>query len=69
MRNTQMEIRPISGALGAEIFGVDLAASVNDETFDRIRGAFLDHGVNTPDSPGVSPQRRRSSSAAASGCS
>ena len=45
MRNTQMEIRPISGALGAEIFGVDFAAGVDDETFGRIRGTFHDHGV------------------------
>ena len=45
MRNTQMEIRPISGALGAEILGVDFAAGVDDETFSRIRGTFLEHGV------------------------
>ena len=45
MRNTQMEIRPISGALGAEILGVDFAAGVDDETFDRIRATFLAHGV------------------------
>ena len=45
MRNTQMEIRPISGALGAEIFGVDFAAGVDDKTFGRIRGTFHDRGV------------------------
>lgn len=45
MRNTQMEIRPISGALGAEILGVDFAAGVDDETFDRIHTTFLAHGV------------------------
>ena len=45
MRNTRMEIRPISGALGAEILGVDFAAGVDDETFDRIRTTFLAHGV------------------------
>ena len=45
MRNTQMEIRPITGALGAEILGVDLAAGVDDETFERIRRTFLEHGV------------------------
>ena len=44
-RNTQMEIRPISGALGAEILGVDLAAGIDDETFARIRETFLEHGV------------------------
>ena len=45
MRNTQMEIRPISGALGAEILGVDFAAGVDDATFDRIRTTFHEHGV------------------------
>ena len=45
MRNTQMEIRPISGALGAEILGIDFAAGVDDETFGRIRGTFREHGV------------------------
>ena len=45
VRNTQMEIRPISGALGAEILGVDLAAGIDDETFARIRGTFLERGV------------------------
>ena len=57
MRNTQMEIRPISGALGAEIFGVDLAAGVNDETFDRIRGAFLDHGVIVVRDQNLTPEQ------------
>ena len=35
----------MSGALGAEIRGVDLAAGVDDGTFDTIRAAFLEHGV------------------------
>ena len=45
MRNMQMEVRPISGALGAEIFGVDFAAGVDSETFDCIRATFHEHGV------------------------
>ena len=45
MRNMQMEVRPISGALGAEIFGVDFAAGVDRETFDCIRTTFHEHGV------------------------
>ena len=45
MQNMQMNIRPISGALGAEIFGVDFAAGVDDETFDCIRTTFHEHGV------------------------
>ena len=57
MRNTQMEIRPISGALGADLFGVDLAAGVNDETFDQIRGAFLDHGVIVVRDQNLTPEQ------------
>ena len=45
MRKMQMEVRPISGALGAEIFGVDFAAGVDRETFDCIRRTFHEHGV------------------------
>ena len=40
-----MEIRPISGALGAEILGVDFSAGVDDAAFARVRGAFHERGV------------------------
>ncbi len=40
-----MEIRPIAGALGAEILGVDLASGLDDGTADAIRQALLDHLV------------------------
>lgn len=40
-----MEIRPIAGALGAEIFGVDLSASLSVETVSALRSALLDHLV------------------------
>lgn len=39
-----MEIRPIAGALGAEIHGVD-AGNMNEETWANIRQAFIDHLV------------------------
>ena len=39
-----MEIRPLTGTLGAEITGVDMAA-VDDATRDDLRKAFLDHKV------------------------
>lgn len=42
---TQIEVEPISGALGAEIRGVDLSEPLDDETFSEIRQAFLDHSV------------------------
>ena len=40
-----MKIRPVSGALGAEIGGVDLARDLNPETVAAIRQALLDHVV------------------------
>ena len=39
-----MEIRPVSGALGAEILGVDLA-KLDDATVADIRRAWLEHLV------------------------
>lgn len=38
-----IEVRPMSGAIGAEIAGVDLAQPIDDATFAEIRRAFLDH--------------------------
>jgi taurine dioxygenase len=40
-----LEIRPVAGALGAEIFGVDLSRPVDDETIAAIRRAWLEHLV------------------------
>jgi taurine dioxygenase len=45
MRNSPIEIRPLAGALGAEILGVDLSQPLPDATFGEIRQGFLDHGV------------------------
>lgn len=42
---THLEIQPISGALGAEISGVDLSKDLSNEVFDAIHQAFLDHQV------------------------
>ena len=40
-----MKAIPTSGALGAEIQGVDLASDLGDETVLEIRKALLEHGV------------------------
>jgi taurine dioxygenase len=40
-----IEVAPLAGAVGAEIFGVDLARLLGDETFAEIHRAFLDHLV------------------------
>lgn len=38
-------VRPIAGALGAEIHGIDLAAGLADETIAAIRRIWLEHSV------------------------
>jgi taurine dioxygenase len=40
-----LQLRPIAGALGAEIAGVDLARPLSEEQFAEIRRAFLEHLV------------------------
>ena len=41
----RIDVRPTSGALGAEILGVDMARPLDDETFSEIHDAWLDHLV------------------------
>lgn len=45
MRSSRIEVQPISGALGAEVHGVDVAEELDDATIGDIRRALLDHGV------------------------
>lgn len=44
MRNSQIDVRPIAGSMGAELHGVDLS-HVDDSTFGEIHQALLDHGA------------------------
>lgn len=43
--STKLNVRPLSGAIGAEITGVDLSKPLTDEQFAEIHQAFLDHLV------------------------
>ena len=45
MGDPNIDIRPISGALGAEIYGVDLAQPLDNTVIKAIHKAFLDHLV------------------------
>jgi alpha-ketoglutarate-dependent taurine dioxygenase len=42
---SRLEIRPLSSSLGAEIFGVDLADRLDEETVRALRAALLEHVV------------------------
>jgi taurine dioxygenase len=45
VRNSQIEVRPIAGAIGAEIHNVDVSEELSDGTIGDIRKALLDHCV------------------------
>jgi len=45
MRYARIQVQPIAGALGAEITGVDLSRSLDNETFTEVHQAFQDHLV------------------------
>jgi taurine dioxygenase len=45
MRDVPLEIRPLGGAIGAEIHGVDLGAELSDQTVAALRRVLLDRLV------------------------
>jgi taurine dioxygenase len=45
MRNARIKIVPTSGALGAELHGLDLARPLSQEDAREVRGALAEHGV------------------------
>jgi len=45
MRNRQIEVRPIAGALGAEIHNIDVSQELDAATIGDIRQALLEHCV------------------------
>ena len=49
MRNYRhIEVRPISGALGAEISGVDMTRDLDAEIVGEVRHALLEHPADRP---------------------
>lgn len=52
------EIRPFSGAVGAEIVGLELSRPVNDQDFARIHRAHLDHHVVVFRDQQITPQQQ-----------
>lgn len=45
MATEGIEVRPVSGALGAEIAGLDVSKPLNGDQTDALRSAFLEHQV------------------------
>jgi len=51
-------VEPSSGALGAEVVGIDLAKDVDDATFEEIYHAWLDHHVLFFRDQGITPEEQ-----------
>ena len=45
MSNLDFDVRPVTGRIGAEITGVDLASDLDDVTVKSVRAALLEHRV------------------------
>lgn len=45
MRNDAIDIVPLTGHMGAEIHGVNLCKPLNDQEFETIHRALLEHLV------------------------
>ena len=45
MSTLALDIAPVSGVIGAEIHGLDLAAPLSDDTVAELRRAFNEHQV------------------------
>ncbi len=53
-----IEVRPLAGALGAEVVGVDMARELEDDVVKEVRRAFLDHLVIFLRDQKVTPQQQ-----------
>ena len=57
MSYQHLDVKPISGALGAEIYGADLA-TLADDVFTEIHDAFLEHQVIFFRDQNITPQQQ-----------
>jgi len=59
MTHKHIEVRPLAGSLGAEICGVDLRDSLDDETFEEIHQALLNNLVIFLRNQDITPDQQK----------
>ena len=59
MSNHALDVRPLAGALGAELFGVELSKPLSNAVFAEIYQAFLDHLVIFFRDQDLTPEQHR----------
>ncbi|MDP6688381.1 MAG: TauD/TfdA family dioxygenase [Alphaproteobacteria bacterium] len=59
IKNSAIEIRPLAGALGAEIIGADLSNGPDDATFEQIFTALMDYGVLMIRDQDLTPEQQK----------
>jgi taurine dioxygenase len=58
MTQQTISVKPIAGALGAEVAGVDLSRPLSDRVIDEIRAALLEHLVVFFDDQHLTPEQQ-----------
>lgn len=58
MTTEQIEVRPVAGALGAEVHGIDLSGSMGDNLFAAVHQTLLDHQVVFFRDQNLTPERQ-----------
>lgn len=57
MKNSTIDVHPVSANVGAEIRGIDLAKPLSDQTYREIRTALTEHGVIFFRDQGITPDQ------------
>jgi taurine dioxygenase len=45
MNSAQLEVKPLTGGMGAELPGIDLSDDMGDNVFAAVHQALLEHGA------------------------
>jgi alpha-ketoglutarate-dependent taurine dioxygenase len=57
--STGVDVRPLSGSIGAEVHGVDVSRDLDDDLIAEIRAAWLEHLVLFFPGQDLTPERQR----------